>query len=448
MGPARTFTPPCGPVIGNVDGAIIRALGIPYATARRFDPPAPYPDWQEPRDASQPAPACPQPARPEITPIFGDQTGDLPLQEECQNLSVTVPADLRDGEQLPVMVWIHGGSYVVGAGDSPIYDPTKLVTEQRVVFIAVTYRLGVLGYLGGPGKTANLGLLDQQRALEWVQRNIASFGGDPARVTAFGHSAGGDAVAHLMATPQPERLFTRAIIQSSPFGLLHGRAEMYRAMAEAGASFDETTPIDELPAAQLAVVVAALPFGLNAGMAFGPQYGAAPLPPEDAVEKAWDAAAPHIDVLVGSTAEETRVFIPTIPITAKLAGIPLVGGVLSSLASKVLTRKMYTAGARRFVDRHARAGGTAYRYTFTWAPRGNHFGATHAIDVPFLFGNRETWGDSLLLRGAAPETIEAHGKAMRQVWADFARGDEPKPGADLRDVLKITRARGARRRVT
>ena len=124
-----------------------------------------------------------------------------------------------DGERLPVMVWLHGGSYTSGSGDLAIFDPAVLVAETRVIVVSVTYRLGLFGYLStSTGRPANLGLLDQIEAFRWVQRNIASFGGDPGRVTAFGQSAGGDAVAHLMATPDAASLFQRAIIQSAPAG--------------------------------------------------------------------------------------------------------------------------------------------------------------------------------------------------------------------------------------
>ena len=117
----------------------------------------------------------------------------------------------------PVLVWIHGGSYTSGSGDLAIFDPARLVAENRVIVVSVTYRLGLFGFLAtGNGRPANLGLLDQLEAFRWVRRNIAAFGGDPDRVTAFGQSAGGDAIAHLMAVPEAPALFRRAIIQSDP----------------------------------------------------------------------------------------------------------------------------------------------------------------------------------------------------------------------------------------
>lgn len=159
------------------------------------------------------------------------------------------------------MVWIHGGSYVAGAGDAPAYNPSSLVSEQGVIVVSVTYRLGVLGYLGGNGRPANLGLLDQLVALKWVRRNIAAFDGDPKQVTLFGQSAGGDAVAHLMAVQGARALFRRAIIQSPPLGISRGREKMEKAMVSAASVLSSRTPIGELLAAQDAAKTAAAPFG-------------------------------------------------------------------------------------------------------------------------------------------------------------------------------------------
>ena len=155
-----TFEPPAGPVTGVVDGSVVRALGIPDAHADRFAAPEPVPPFTEPFAATAPSPVSPQPAATFVDQLLRPIEG-LEVDEHCQRLSITVPADVQPGEQLPVMVWIHGGSYVIGGGDLPIYDARDLVTEQRVVFVSVTFRLGVLGFLGdGDAVPANLGLLD------------------------------------------------------------------------------------------------------------------------------------------------------------------------------------------------------------------------------------------------------------------------------------------------
>ncbi|TLP98339.1 hypothetical protein FEF26_04995 [Nesterenkonia salmonea] len=281
------------------------------------------------------------------------------------------------------MVWIHGGSYVAGAGDAPDYNPSSLVSEQGVIVVSVTYRLGVLVYLGGNGRPPNLGLLDQLVALKWVRRNIAAFDGDPKQVTLFGQSAGGDAVAHLMAVQGARALFRRAIIQSPPLGISRGRDEMAKAMVSAASVLSSRTPIGELLAAQDAAKTAAAPFGLKGLMPFGNQYREVPLPKEQHIDAAWDAAAPHIDILVTRTAHETRLFLPIVPAVRQLRALPLVGEHAATFISWILTRKVYTKSIKAFAQRHRKAGGAASEFTFRWAAPGNPYGAAHAIDVRF-----------------------------------------------------------------
>jgi para-nitrobenzyl esterase len=418
-----TFTPPCGPVHGWVDGEVIRATGIPYAVAGRFTAPAPATDWVEPFHATAPAPACPQVASPFLEEVIGGGLDGLPRDEHCQRLSVTLPHDLTPGEKLPVMVWIHGGSYTTGAGDAPIMDPKLLVAEQRVVVVSVTYRLGLFGYLGsGHHRPANLGLLDQIEAFRWVRRNITAFGGDPTNVTAFGQSAGADAVAHLMATPDAPALFRRAILQSPPLGITRGRAKMNEAMVAAAEIVTAQTPAEEVVALQAEVAAHAASFGLMGAMAFGTQYGHHPLPEEEEIEAAWDRVAPHIDVLIGHTTEEARLHVPAAPRLQRWVRLPLVGSLIRRAVVGHVTAIVYSRAIHRFATRHVRAGGTAHTYLLTWAAPGNPYGAAHAIDLPLLFGHEHTWAGTGLVAGAAWEEVEAHGRQVRRLWADFARG--------------------------
>ncbi|MFI7585111.1 carboxylesterase family protein [Kocuria sp. M1N1S27] len=441
----RTFTPPCGPVRARADGDVLRARGIPYATADRFAVPVPAADREEPFDAADPAPACPQVHSPFLAGVLGDTLAGLPRDEHCQRLSVTLPLDVRADEGLPVMVWIHGGSYTTGAGDAPIMDPRPLVAEQRVVAVSVTYRLGLFGYLGaGPGRPANLGLLDQLEALRWVRRNIAAFGGDPDRVTVFGQSAGGDAVAHLMAVPEAPALFRRAILQSPPLGISRGRAAMSTAMAAAAGGVTAGTPAADVPAAQAGIEARAAPFGLRGRMPFGTQYGHHPLPDERDVEAAWDRAAPHIDVLIGHTAEEARLYLPTLPVLHRATRVPLVGPVLRRAVVGTVTSAVYARAVRRFAARHVRAGGTAHTYVLTWAAPGNPYGSAHTIDLPLLFGDERTWAGTGLLAGAAWGDVHARGRRLRRLWADFARGEQLPDRGSIPGVLRHRSAGGSR----
>ncbi|WP_205660462.1 carboxylesterase family protein [Amycolatopsis antarctica] len=416
----KTFDTPSGPVVGRVDGDVVRVLGVPYAVAERFTRPRPVPPFDEPFAACERAPAAPQRRSELLVRLIGDD--HLGSDENCQRLSVTLPSGLADDERLPVMVWIHGGSYVTGAGDLDVYDPRALVTEQRVIVVAITYRLGVLGFLGdGTRVPANLGLLDQLQALRWVRDNIAAFGGDPASITLFGQSAGGDAIAHLMISEGAEDLFRRAIIQSAPLGITHGRAAMTDAMLAALGEPSRTAPAAELVATQAVAERAARGSGLPAGMPFGVQYGLPPVPEEADRDEAWRRVARDIDVLIGSTAEETAMVAGAVPAVELLFRVPLLGRVFRRLLVTPSTRRVYETPAKDFVRRHRQAGGTAVRYRMSWHPAGSGFGAAHITDIPLLMGTRRVWEGTRLLGSSTWADIDGRGRLVRRVWADFAR---------------------------
>ncbi|MGM9474176.1 carboxylesterase family protein [Pseudarthrobacter sp. YS3] len=424
MSSEPSFNPPCGPVTGWRDGDVVRATGIPYATAGRFQPPVAAPDWTSGFAATTLAPACPQGPVPFLDDILGTRYGELPGSEDCQRLSITLPADLAENEQVPVMVWLHGGSYTSGSGDLAIFDPSALVAENRVIVVSVTYRLGLFGYLAtGTGRPANLGLLDQLEAFRWVQRNIGGFGGDPGCVTAFGQSAGGDSVAHLMATPEAPSLFQRAIIQSAPLGITRGRHKMSTAMGIAAEAVTEDTPMLEVVEIEGHVSQVASKYGLMAAMPFGTQYGHAPLPPEDEIEAAWNTTAPAIDVLIGHTSDEARLFLPRNPVVGRLAKVPALGDVAVKAINWAITEAVYGRAARKFARRHVRAGGKAYSYVLSWGAPGNFYRAAHTVDLPLLFGNQKTWERAGLLSGSSWDETNAVGREVRRLWASFARGD-------------------------
>ncbi|GAA6189789.1 carboxylesterase family protein [Litorivita sp. NS0012-18] len=210
---------PAGPARGRHENGLQVYRGLPYALpptgARRWRPPAPLPDRSELRDAGRFGPACPQPQR-RAGSVY---ECDIPLKDEdCLNLNIWAPEDAKD---LPVLVWIHGGNLLRGAGSEALTDGAALARRGQVV-VTINYRLNILGYLAHPelsaedpqGLSGNYGLLDQIAALQWVQRNIAAVGGDPANVTVAGESAGALSVYYLMCAPAARGLFARAIAQS------------------------------------------------------------------------------------------------------------------------------------------------------------------------------------------------------------------------------------------
>src|SRR5262245_30829179 len=220
-----------GPVRGVATGEVQAFLGIPYAAAPigdlRWRPPQEHAAWQGVRDASELGAHCPQLASPYGRPS---------TSEDCLFLNVFAPGKTNQGRPhlLPVMFWIHGGGLVLGLSDG--YDPAKLVA-QDVVVVTINYRLGELGFLAHPalaaesptGAAGNYGLMDQQAAMRWVQRNIRAFGGDPDNVTIFGESAGGCGVPSRLASPLAAGLFDKAIVESGAYWLVQPTL----AMAEA-----------------------------------------------------------------------------------------------------------------------------------------------------------------------------------------------------------------------
>ncbi|KAK7171069.1 hypothetical protein R3I94_001085 [Phoxinus phoxinus] len=229
-------------------GPVEQYLGIPYATApigdRRFQPPEAPGSWQELRNATQFAPVCPQNVHgvlPEIMlPVWFTDSLDVAAtyiqnqSEDCLYLNIYVPTedgpltkkhdestlnrprdeDIRDRRKKPVMLFIHGGSYMEGTGN--MFDASVLAAYGNVIVVTMNYRLGVLGFLstGDQSAKGNYGLLDQIQALRWLNENIGHFGGDPERITIFGSGAGASCVNLLILSHHSEGLFQRAIAQS------------------------------------------------------------------------------------------------------------------------------------------------------------------------------------------------------------------------------------------
>ncbi|MFC0507456.1 carboxylesterase/lipase family protein [Micromonospora costi] len=199
-----------GAVRGTVHGGLRAFQGIPYAAPPgRWTSPEPAEAWTGVRDATRPGPACAQPV--------GLPVGVPSDDEDCLYLNVTTPG--RKGDDLPVIVWIHGGSLMYGTGD--MYGPDRLAADAVVV--SMNYRLGIMSFLTDPALDAgtaygsgSLALEDQQAALRWVRANVDEFGGDARNVTIMGQSGGGAAVCDHLASPMSAGLFDRAVIQSGP----------------------------------------------------------------------------------------------------------------------------------------------------------------------------------------------------------------------------------------
>ena len=211
---------PAGKVEGQMDGKLRIFKGIPFALPpvgnARWKPPSPMPRWDGVRKATEYGPACYQPTVKVQTVYTRDP---LPMSEDCLTLNIWSPADAHNA---PVFFWIYGGALTSGASREALYDGARMA-ERGVVVVSINYRLGVLGWLAHPelsaesphGVSGNYGLLDQIEGLRWVRRNIGAFGGDPAKVTIAGESAGALSVMYLMTAPPARGLFARAIAESA-----------------------------------------------------------------------------------------------------------------------------------------------------------------------------------------------------------------------------------------
>lgn len=211
---------PSGVVVGHVEGSSRAFKGIPYAApplgGNRWKKPSAREAWSTPFDATEFGPYC----------IQSDLlTGTVIGEEDCLTLNIWTPKNSSQDTPLPVMVWLHGGAFVYGSGSDPMYNGQALAGGGAAIVVTLNYRLGALGFLAHPELTAetpessgsgNYALMDQRLALEWVQKNIAAFGGDPQKVTLFGQSAGAISVGMHLVSTGSWPLFHAAIVQSGP----------------------------------------------------------------------------------------------------------------------------------------------------------------------------------------------------------------------------------------
>ncbi|BBZ06465.1 carboxylic ester hydrolase [Mycolicibacterium doricum] len=284
--------------------------GIPYAAPPvgrlRWRPPEPAPAWDGERQATRSGPRCLQ-----------DPGGDLELgrqtDEDCLRLNVWTPP--ASDEKRPVMVWIHGGAFVNGSGG--IYDARRLAARGEIVVVTVNYRLGTMGFLAHPalgsaGDVGNYGLADQQAALRWVRDNIAEFGGDPARVTVAGESAGGMSVCDHLVAPGSQGLFAAAIIQSAPcqaqapLPVAEQRSLDYAAGVGCPDPGTAADCLRALPADTLRKPVWFVEIG--ADRLTGPVTGTTALP-VDPVRAIADGTAAPVPVLIGTNRDEFTLFV-------------------------------------------------------------------------------------------------------------------------------------------
>jgi para-nitrobenzyl esterase len=459
-----------GDVEGLTESGLAVFRNIPFAAppfgARRFRPPQPPEKWHGVRDASVAGPTAPQPPLEGGDPVDAVYFNSPTMGEDCLTLEIWTPDP--GANALPVMVWIHGGGYMIGCGSAGAYSGRNFARDG-VVHVAINYRLGVDGFVYLGEGTDNLGLRDQVAGLEWVQRNIAAFGGDPANVTIFGQSAGGVSVMNLLAMPSARGLFVRAIAQSgSPIGSVPPdeatrttkRLARRLGVAPTRAGF-ETTSVAQTVAQTLPFAfdfANALKHGSQSFMIspFRAVHGTPSLP-EPPIAAA--AAAPSVPMITGCNRNET---ITLLKLLGRVDGInPFVGWYFNRLLGvKRAMTQAYRTGPRRITNRLAlvEAAWTdwgfrmptlrlvetrvettpavpTWLYEFRWESPGfpAGLGAFHALEVPFVRDElatlRTVAGSEAWIGNERPAALAA---TMHAAWVRFARtGDPGWPAYDL-----------------
>jgi para-nitrobenzyl esterase len=466
-----------GKIRGITDSTGIHSFkGIPYGASttepHRFLPPAPPIPWQGVRDAFSYGPSCVQPRDADnvesqtMSDLWGPN-GIKEQSDDCLVLNVWTRG-LHDGGKRPVMVWLHGGAFVLGAGNEfGFYDGASLARRGDVVVVSVNHRLGILGYLYlaelDPVRCAtsgNAGMLDLIAALRWVRDNIERFGGDPGCVTIFGESGGGEKVSTLLAMPDAQGLFHRAVIQSGPGlrGVLSERAsEVTR--EELALLHLDASRLDELQSvavARLIEVQVELAKRDRIGVpgAFAPVVDGEVLPvhPFDPVPAPTGAKVP---IMIGTNQHEMSILLfLTDPafgkydesklrkrletaLTGELAIAPdRIEGLLAAyreampdasttdLLVAITTDAMMRVPSIRLAERKA-ASGAAPVYMYLFARKSpaidGRLGSPHVLEIPFVFDNVS---EPVGLVGDDPRRF-ALAATMSDAWIAFARSGDP-----------------------
>ncbi|GAA2490423.1 carboxylesterase/lipase family protein [Streptomyces gobitricini] len=446
--PHLTVHTPRGPVRGRRHATGVRFLGIPYAQPPvgelRFAAPVPPEPWSDVLDATAYGPTAQRRPFAEVTTV---PEPTIP-GEGTLNLNVFTP-DPSPGTGLPVLVWIHGGGFVAGSAASPWYDGGAF-NRDGVVLVSLGYRLGVEGFLHLPDAPDNRGVRDWIAALEWVRDTIACFGGDPAKVTVSGQSAGGGAVQTLLATPAAGGLFRAAISASGAVMRPQGR-EVAEAVSRL---FTARTGVPATAAALRDVPDGELLTHQDALAAPGPDRGQLPMlllaPFADgeliprAVPDALIAgdAGAEIPLMAGFTAHEfngmprpgatdadvrgllaslgldearTRLFLETYE---QYAGEP------AALMGQAVTDITFRAPTLDIAEARARRSRPTWLYQFAWSGTAPGFAGTayHCVDLPFAFDLLGAEGVTDALGEDPPQHLA---DAVHAAWTAFVRDLDP-----------------------
>ena len=471
-------------VHGELRGEVVDGVhvfrGVSYAAppfgANRLRPPQPVEGWTGVRDATQLGPEPPQVAPPstggptagaeghwESVGLAFAQVERAAVNEECLNLNLWTPDPGASG--MPVMVWIQGGQFELSS--TAAYDGSRFARDG-VVCVVINYRPGSEGFLYLGDGIANLGLLDQVAALEWVLENVAAFGGNPDNVTVFGESAGAMSIGMLLAMPRAEGLFRRAILQS---GGAHHVTLADDALRIGGYLADQLG----VPATRDAIAAAGVERLLTAQAALRADLFSNPDPdrwgqavvcsnmpwqpvvdgdvlPASPLERIAAGSGGQVDVIVGTNADEWRLWSVVGGVIGQITEEILTGPVkdygYQSLATYGLSPEKALAAYRarypgaspgdllvsvqtdwwmripaiRLADAHTKQASGTYMYEFAWPSPG--LGAVHALEIPFVFDtlNKDAPLFGPMLGGHPPQALA---DTMHAAWVSFATNGDP-----------------------
>jgi para-nitrobenzyl esterase len=389
---------------------------------------------------------------------------EVGLDEDCLYLNVWAPAE-RGDELLPVMFYIHGGNMQFGSGSMPLYDG-RILAREGVVLVTINYRIGYLGRFAHPALTraqageplANYGVFDQIAALEWVQRNIAAFGGDPDRVTIFGHSAGGVSVNILMVTPQSKGLFHGAIAQGS--GILldltqhafeRGRpGPAAKSREDMGVDLVEYVEIEADHDEELITKLRAMPWEPLVEYQRERQVPFNPVVDEvvvvDHVAQIFERGEQHdVPYLAGANSWEWNQ-IADVPLIGKwFLGGAMIEGLSDEdlavfddqwtrigLSQRWFAEGLFLTSTRYLGKQMANVSSSAWLYHITYINerlRGEIPGAVHGLEVPFIFGHVREHPEFQRPAEAASQPPSAadlaFGDTLRAYWLNFAKTGNP-----------------------
>ncbi len=455
-----------GKVQGTCQDSLCVFKGIPYAAAPvgnlRWMPPQPATPWSGVRPAKQYGAIAPQnpmpgPGDSPGVPFFGDQ----PQSEDCLFLNVWTPG--LDDARRPVMVWIHGGAFILGSGTEGFLEGGKLAKRGDIVLVSINYRLGAPGFMnlneitgGKIPATGNEGILDQVAALEWVRENIAAFGGDPDNVTAFGFSAGGMSIGTLLALPAARDTFHKAINRSGAANVvttLDGAVDISKQyLGIFGLKSNDVDGIRNLTTQQLLDGQQQLGTKLreqeNRITPFLPVIDGRVLPelPITAIKK---GCAKNITLIAGNTRDEMKSMNAMNPLMSNMdeEGVisrlntllppELVPGLVQTyrdsiqqagnrvtpleIFGSISTDRAFRIPTIRLVEAQRDNGARAYNYLFTYESPAmdGALGAMHGLDNPILFGSLD-----VEFTGNSPE-VESLVDKIQDSCAAFAHTGDP-----------------------